>query len=419
MIALSIVAIVNRLCERATPCQHEPIYHTSKAEVIALEAERRTTHGFRIVSSEALGGENPYIRLFYEALDPWGVRASGPFEATTAWLERHQGDCDGLHFHWPEWVVERNTTWARRIYTARGGWRLRGPLRFVSKLQKLHQLRRFLRQAKSRGKRIIWTCHNLQPHEDRGWVVAEAIRAVAAAADLIITHDATALLDCRQMYRPEGRLVTMPIGNYAGVYPPPRPAAEFRAAIGLSRGGPLVSCVGQIRPYKGLEQACQAVARLGPAVSFVVAGDPPSPGYLRQIRGEIERLSNAVLIDRALGDQEFADLVGASDAILLPYRSVTGSSAALAALSLGSGVIASDLPFFKSLLADHPLAGRTFRRGDASDLALAITAYLAVPEELRREAARNLAAEFAWPRVIQPVAQIIDEWCQGVGAHPD
>jgi glycosyltransferase involved in cell wall biosynthesis len=379
-----------------------------------LVAEPRATDRFRIVSSEAIGG-NPYIRLFYEALAPSGVHTTGPFEATRAWLERHEAEFDALHFHWPEWVVQRHTPWARRIYSARGGWRLHRPLRWVSRFQNLQELRRFLRQAKCRGKQIIWTCHNLKPHEDRGWAVEEAIRAVACSADLIITHDAAALTDCERIYGPEGRLVAMPIGNYEGVYPPPRPAVEVRAAIGLPPGGPLVSCVGQIRPYKGLEQACQAVSRLRPEVSLVVAGYSPSPAYLHHIRVEVERLSRALLIDRALSDQEFADIVGASDAILFPYRAVTGSSAVLAALSLGRGVVASDLPFFKSLLADHPLAGRTFRNGDVRDFAEAITAYLAVPQELRRTAARSLAAEFAWPRVIRPVAHVIDEWCQGMG----
>jgi glycosyltransferase involved in cell wall biosynthesis len=368
-------------------------------------------NGYRIVSSVAISGENPYTRLFYEALAPWGVQTTGPFEATRPWLEDHENEFDALHFHWPEWVVQRDSPWVRRICGVRGGRRLRSPLRWVSRFVNLQELRRFLREAKSRDKRIIWTCHNLKPHEDHGRTVEEAIRSVACSADLIITHDDTALSDCERLYRPQGRFVAMSVGNYVGVYPQPRPAAEVRAALGLPPGGPLVSCVGQIRPYKGLELACQAVSRLGQTVSLIVAGDSASAAYLRQVRVEVGRLSSALLIDRPLTDQEFADVVGASDAVLLPYRAVTTSSAVLAALSLGSGVVASDLPFFK-FLGDHPLAGRTFRNGDVGDFAEAITAYLAIPQELRRAAARNLAAEFAWPSVIRPVADVIGEWRQ-------
>jgi glycosyltransferase involved in cell wall biosynthesis len=382
-----------------------------------LAAQRQTGRRFRIASSAAIGGEftNPYTRLFYEALAPWGVRAMGPFEATRAWLDRHEDDFDALHFHWPEAVVRRDTAGARRVYTAKGGWRLRRPVRWMSRLLNLRELRRFVCEASRRGKRVLWTCHNLKPHEDEGWAIAEGIRAVAGAADLIIAHDAATLEGCERTYHPTARLVTMSHGNYDGVYPRPRPAADVRAALGLSPGTRLVSCVGEIRPYKGIEQACRAVSALGPPVSLLVAGYCASPRYRRAIRREIEAVPGAVLVDRALTDQEFADVVGASDAVLLPYREITGSGAVLAALSLGRGVVASDLPFFESLLAGHPLAGRTFRNGDVRDFAEAITAYLAVPDELRRTAARNLSAEYAWPRVIRPIAEVIDEWCRRAG----
>jgi beta-1,4-mannosyltransferase len=277
----------------------------------------------------------------------------------------------------------------------------------------LPKLRRFLRELRSRRKRIIWTCHNLLPHEDRTWAVVEAIRLVAASADLIITHDSHARDECRRIYSPAGHVVVMPHVNYDGVYPDARPAAEVRRDLGLP-SGPVLSCVGQIRPYKDIELACRAVAGLRPPVSLIVAGDAPLTGYFRRVRSHLEALPAAVLIGRLLTDQEFADVIGASDAVLTPYRATTGSGAALAALTLGRGVVASNLPFFESLLADHPEAGRTFTAGDSSRFTEAIAAYLDIPVERRHAAARGLAGEFAWPRVIEPVTRIVDDWCRGM-----
>jgi glycosyltransferase involved in cell wall biosynthesis len=367
---------------------------------------------FRIVSSVAVDSGNPYVRLFYQALAESGIVSNGVFEARTGWLDDHQEEFDAVHFHWPEWVVRRDARWARRLYRLRGGWRLRRPLWWVMPFVNLPRLRGFLRELRSRQKRIIWTCHNLMPHEDRTWAVVEAIRLVAASADLIITHDSHARDQCRRIYSPAGPVVVMPHGNYDGVYPDARPAAEVRRDLGLPSSGPVLSCVGQIRPYKDIELACRAVAGLRPPVSLIVAGDAPLVGYLRRVRSRLEALPAAVLIDRILTDQEFADVIGASDAVLMPYRATTGSGAALAALTLGRGVVASNLPFFESLLADHPEAGRTFTVGDASHFVEAITAYLAIPVERRQAAARSLAGEFAWPRVIEPVVRIIDDWCQ-------
>jgi glycosyltransferase involved in cell wall biosynthesis len=235
---------------------------------------------------------------------------------------------------------------------------------------------------------------------------------VATSADLIVTHDAHARDEVQRTYAPTGQVVVMPHGNYEGYYPPARPAAEVRRELGLPPTGPVLSCVGQIRPYKGIELACRAVATLRPPASLIVGGHAPSSRYLRRLCFEVEKVPAATLIGRFLTDQEFADVVGASDAVLLPYRAATGSGTALAALTLGRGVVASNLPFFESLLADHPAAGRTYTGADPRALGDAITAYLDIPPERRHAAARRLAGEFAWPRVIEPVVGVIDGWCE-------
>ena len=73
-------------------------------------------------------------------------------------------------------------------------------------------------------------------------------------------------------------------------------------------------------------------------------------------------------VPRVLTNAEFSDAVAASDAVLLPYHAVTGSGVLFAAWTLGAGVIASDLPFFREMLESRPLGGRTFRLGDSTAL---------------------------------------------------
>jgi beta-1,4-mannosyltransferase len=373
---------------------------------------------FRIVSSTSLGSHNPYIRLFYRALAGAGIRSTGKFHANASWLGRHVEEFDAVHFHWPEAVVREELRWAGPIYRIGRGPRARRMLRWASGWVNVLALRGFLRELRRRGKRIIWTCHNLAPHEGRSRPVSEAIRLVAASADLIITHDTNARDACRRTYAPGGLMVVMPHGNYEGVYPEARPAAVVRRDLGLPANGPVLSCVGQIRPYKGIELACEAVAQLGRPVSLLIAGRVLSQEYVRGVRSLVGGLPAGVLLPRDLTDQEFADVVGASDVILLPYRRATGSGAALAALTLGRGIVASNLPFFESLLAGHPDAGRTFTAGDARDCARAIRAYLSVPPERRHSAARGLAGEFAWPRLVEPVVRVIEGWCEEMGRSP-
>jgi glycosyltransferase involved in cell wall biosynthesis len=117
------------------------------------------------------------------------------------------------------------------------------------------------------------------------------------------------------------------------------------------------------------------------------------------------RLPHAVLIDRRLSDQEFADLTAASDVSLLPYSNVTTSGALMASWTLGTGVIASDLPFFRELIPTPGPAGRLFHVGDAGNLAETIRAYLSIPRAERCEAAGREARKYNWPDCVMPVVR--------------
>jgi glycosyltransferase involved in cell wall biosynthesis len=259
--------------------------------------------------------------------------------------------------------------------------------------------------ARAAGKRIVWTCHNLEPHEDATWPVRASFGMLAGQTDLVICHDDETSERCRNLYSPSGRFVVMPHGNYEGVYPPGRPREEVLGRVGLPGNAPVLLCIGQVRPYKATDLACDAVAELGDGVSLLIAGSTPIPAYSQRVKKLVAALPNAVFIAREVTDQEFADFVRASDVVLLPYRSVTGSGAALAALTLGRGVVASSMPFFANLLRGHPEAGRVIDSGDPRALAQAIRAFLEVPADERERAARRLAARFAWADVVAPVAE--------------
>ena len=105
--------------------------------------------------------------------------------------------------------------------------------------------------------------------------------------------------------------------------------------------------------------------------------------------------TSGVVIDRELTDQEFADLTAASDAVLLPYRAITGSGALLAALGLGRGVVTADLPYFREILAGEPDAGMVVSGRDTVTWANALLEYLQRPAAVRSRAALRLAARYS------------------------
>lgn len=329
---------------------------------------------------------NPYIRRFYGELAATGVSLHPRPWFSVRWLWKERDRVDAVHFHWPEQL------WSGfREHPARG----------------LLKLASFLSLARVLGIRIFWTAHNVDPHERSPWADAVGLRLIASLADLVICHSASAREVLAERYGIERKVVLMPHGNYDGVYPAPRPAAEVKAAWGLALDRPVLACIGRLRDYKGLDVACEAASRLGDQVQLLVAG-VPHPGFdLDSLSSDMARLPEAILVPRSLSDAEFADLVSASDIVLLPYRHVTGSGALLAAWSLGRAIVASDLPYFRELTQEGSPAGRLFRVGDPESCAEAVREVLQYDAEGRSQAARAMAESFAWERCVVPVAHAI------------
>lgn len=381
---------------------------------------------FRCVVSSmpGSGGQNPYIDMYFQALRSSGVILSTPPEISLEWVETNLSGIDALHFHWPEYIwrdryPRRSVGSVARFLRALvpGAWRfldysnrlaqsprLRVLQNYRRKWLNIEDFSNFLRVSHSRNVSVIWTLHNLESHEHWDFLDRRGFSVLARAADLIICHSQHARDACLRKYRPHCPLVVMPHGNYVGVYPPARPREVVLRELGLDPHLPVVGCVGMLRDYKGLDLAFEAVARLSGRVQLICAGGPHPSYDVEALRAKASGMSSAALVARSLSDQEFADYCAACDVMLFPYRKITGSGALLAALSLRRGVVASDLPYFRELLAGHPDAGVLVPPGDVAALARAIESFLAIDPSRRTIAARDLADQFAWEKVIPPVA---------------
>ena len=366
----------------------------------------------RIRSLPARGGGNPYVGLFYDALERHDVQLVGSLRFDLAWFADHLDTFDAVHLHWPEYILARFAPpWLERIRGSkiRGSWALSKHLERVFRMQiqsaKVTWFASVLEFLKRHDKKIIWTWHNLEPHEDKHRFRSDIYSVLAASADLIIFHSGWAEKRCREIYQVDTETVVMMHGNYSGVYPPPRERDVVAIDLGFDPTRPIVGCLGNLRHYKGIDVACRAIETSKNPIQFLCAGDPYAGFELDGLKAHFDSVEGSLLLPRRLSDQEFADFTNLCDIVLLPYRRVTGSGALLAALTLGRGVIASDLPFFQEILAHQPDAGRLVQPENPAALASEITEYLTVPAEVRQAAARRLAERFDWDQVIKPVGE--------------
>lgn len=242
-----------------------------------------------------------------------------------------------------------------------------------------------LRIARMLGLRIVWTAHNLLPHQPVFDDDNAARRTLLAAADAIVVHhESTA----DELFRRFGKTPQAIVIRQGPPPLPPLPTRDAaRAKLGVSSGRFVLLAYGRVAHYKGLDTLISAVGRLSAAsrerlaVRIIGQPDPINLGP------ELESI--AVGIDQVVwtfdfhtfSDERLAEELAAADLAIFPFRSIANSGSLVTALSVG-------LP---SLIADHPsLRGYgglgVSRYGppeDASALAKALEEFLArSPDEL-------------------------------------
>jgi beta-1,4-mannosyltransferase len=365
---------------------------------------------------------NPYVDMFYHALKPYGVELTSEFDIDILWLVRNKEHLDAIHFHWPEvFWKKKKLFWDFNFFKfllkkIPGVWRLAyffKDTRWLSfgQLWDLVRFIFFIKISKKLGLHIIWTFHNSESHEGNNCLDIIGSKFLARNSDLLIFHSNISRIAFIEKYgQVRGEGIVMPHGNYDGIYPVARSRDVILNEIGFRGDLPIVSCLGMLRDYKGLDIATEVISLISENVQFLCAGWPHPAFDESKLRVNINKVPNALLISRFLTDQEFSDYVAISDIILMPYRQITGSGALLAVLTLGRPVIASKLPYFSEILEGRTNAGVLVSLDDVRLIADTIIQFLQIPQTERNSAAKLLADKYSWEKVIVPVAKKILTW---------
>ncbi len=230
-----------------------------------------------------------------------------------------------------------------------------------------------LRSARGRFRRIV-ICHNVLPHE-RLPFAASLTRRVLRAADTLVTH-APAQRGELEALGVKGEIVEAfhPLFVPAELaLEPSREEVEAERAR-LGSPGLLLLLYGAVRPYKGVDLALEALARVDPGldVRLVVAGRFwTSRTELEQQALRLGVADRVEFRDGYISNEETAVLFGACDAALLPYRSATQSGVAALAFGYGRPVVATAVGGLPAAI-EHGVDGLLTPRDDPVALAGAL-----------------------------------------------
>lgn len=279
--------------------------------------------------------ENPYLGLLETGLRQLGVAtADDPNDGLSwRWLLQNRGVVDVLHLHWVHYHYERDTA----LYSALALFI------FAAKLA----------LARVVGYRLVWTLHNLQPHEHRHPQIDRACwQIMALLAHRIIVHCEETGRQLRLRYGRRRGMYVIPHPNYVGVYPPPPDQREARRQLGLDETNLVFLCFGAVRPYKGFQEAITAFKQLpDPDARLVIAGRPLDEAIAQEIATLAQDDRRIVTVLRFIPNAELPIYFSAADAVVLPFRTITTSGSAILAMSLARPVLAPALGCLPELLA--------------------------------------------------------------------
>jgi beta-1,4-mannosyltransferase len=279
------------------------------------------------IGAAPIENDNPYIALLHAALRAQGVSVRAA--ELQPWRLLFGGQTyEALHIHWPEYIM------------VGAGEGLTHRVRVRAAALALHSSVRLLQ---ARGVRIVWTAHNIRPHNPRAPISqVDLYRWLAQEADAVIVHTPHAAQLVRKRFDRTGPMYLARHGNYLGAYDPPSADRKvLRARYGFDESDQVLLAFGQIRAYKRLVELVSDFKSRAPASAhLIIAGAPKDTDVARDVKRVAAASSRVVLLDRYIPEAEVAELYALADLAVLNYSEVFSSGALLLALSLGLAVIA-------------------------------------------------------------------------------
>ena len=238
-----------------------------------------------------------------------------------------------IHVHWPERVFHNHL--GKRFAIAAGFY--------------ARQLIATLRATREAGGRVVWTSHNLAPHD--------AFSAGQQQVWSYLRRDFFELVTDVATLSESGRdrvVDVLPQLKNARFHPvlhqhfmdvfDPLPKHDFRAARQIPQDATLFASVGYIKPYKRIVEMIAAFKNAGIPNSFLVIAGRVQSSYRAEITEAIAKARNIILLDGAIDNTELVNLLRAADASLFNFTGQFNSGALITSLSISTPVISPVFP---------------------------------------------------------------------------
>jgi glycosyltransferase involved in cell wall biosynthesis len=227
------------------------------------------------------------------------------------------------------------------------------------------------------GGRLVWTVHNVLPHESRfpdlDALVCQAIADRASAVHVMCEGTLAAVADSYTIAA--DKVTVIPHSSYLGIYPNRVSRSAARAELGFDDNHTVLTVFGGVRRYKGLDVLLDAFERAvaaDPGLRLVIAGRPIRFADRASFAARCERHPAIYPRLRSIPASRVQVYLNAADAVLLPHSSGLNTGLVGLAYAFGRPVIAPEIGCIGVQVP--PECGITFRAGRSKSLEEAMAA---------------------------------------------
>jgi len=200
------------------------------------------------------------------------------------------------------------------------------------------------------GHKILWTLHNVLPHNTRFPEAEIALRQVLVThSDAIHILSEQSVDEARKYYDvPNEKVFFVPHPSYEGWYANVGDATSARLDLGLYPNDFTFVQFGALQPYKGvleLVEAFRSLKQRHPLKSFrlIIAGNPADKEYVGKILEAVADVPEIRLIQSAMQEKEIQTLFNAADVLVAPYVKTLNSGVSLLAATFKKPLVAPNV----------------------------------------------------------------------------
>jgi glycosyltransferase involved in cell wall biosynthesis len=259
-------------------------------------------------------------------------------------------------------------------------------------------IRRFTRA------KILFICHNAIEHESKA-IDKFCTKLVLKKGDFFVVHSGEDLNNLKA-FLPEANVKQNPMPTFEAFRADVMTKAEARTLLKLEEKKRVILFFGFIRPYKGLRYLLEAMPLILEQmdVHLLIVGEfwKGEEEYRKQIHDL--GLENAIaIVNKYVPNEEVGIYFSASDLVVLPYTSATGSAIVQTAFSCNKPVISTDVGCLPEVI-NHERTGYVTPAKDAGAIAEAVVRFYKEGKE--EEFVKNVIQEketFSWGNMIETI----------------